>query len=349
MSNDDSSIEKKCDLLFFDQSVLGRLVDGLRESVNFSRKFEEELSRLRITTSSTSVHVQTSAFSLLELVGVNRKVTIPYDSHKKKVDRLLAKVADDPEKMKVEVFNYFQQQVIALPQVQQKFLLKELATKRDMYASSIGKVVITYLIENYVGKSGLEDHLAQSLAVDRVYGYPYPDKLMHTLCCSFLVDIMRNLSEGHDYNQCRGLQCVMANMLIDKDAEKIGKGTNTNPEELKTKVQSILEAINFEPNKDLVDMEVAHFANVGKFDVDRKLKSVLCFTIDDESQTRKRVSMIRACVTFIVEQVKEAKAAGRDIPFDLVYPQLGAIAYVEKSGEIRKIEMVKDLPDVWHL
>jgi hypothetical protein len=337
--------------IFLDQSVIGRLVDGRHDAIDFSKVFQKSLLETDLFRNA-ELYLVHSPFSLIELLGLRRKLIIPFSDHTRALDRKLSKLKGDTEAVKVEVYKYFESKFLEIPEIKQEFLSRVLRNKHDKFSSKFGQLVLKHLETYFVNQRGIESILAQALALDRVYGYPYKNGIAPQIEESFFVDILRNLSMGRDFNQCRGIQRAFAKLIESEEIMKLFDQQNDTPEKRENyqkEISSILDAIEFEQNKDLVDMEVAHYSNVGKFSSDGQLVPVVCFTMDNPVQTKKRAAFMKNAVQFVCNMFRDKFQANENIPFTFIEPQPGAIAYVSAEGVITSIDMISDLDDLFHI
>jgi hypothetical protein len=126
--------------------------------------------------------------------------------------------------------------------------------------------------------------------------------------------------------------------------KEIAESEKIDQASVATNMAALLNDVRFRDGSDLVDLNITHFAAVGMHQ-GGVLKSVLCLTTDDREQTRKRTALVTACTKYVFELVQESHKK-EPLPFPLVFPCPGALAYLNTEGEILDIERVDTIPEI---
>ena len=142
-----------------------------------------------------------------------------------------------------------------------------------------------------------------------------------------LIDTVRAIEFDHSIPQVRALSELWRTFRVIslRNAKKIAVGIT--PEQVKENIQIATEAFSFSARQDLLDMEILHYAVMGKTKK-KKTEPVICVTADPFLKTKIRIEMMKAFIEHAFESFVDA---GR--PMDEFMPSPGKVLFPDVCSD----------------
>ena len=144
--------------------------------------------------------------------------------------------------------------------------------------------------------------ICNRIAVDRMYGYDYPDEIKPLMDSTTIVDIIKGAQVGHNLPQGRGLAKLWKSfgesskqMVIENFNDPKYKSFLTLEETLNN-IDTATECFDFKNRRDFLDLDLIHFATVGRISESDKLEKVYCLTADPRKKAKVRIQMMKSFV-----------------------------------------------------
>lgn len=317
--------------VFYDQGVLGNVIDRGAESVAFVEQFKRDAEARKLDLRLLSASY-VSFFSILELLGVGRGI-LERSEEVKGVALERIRLSKDNKNIKGLVRSAYYEHFSTDPELDLEYLKSIARSMIVGSASQIGKTTLDAIIN--ILEVETTHTFATALAIDRTFAFEFPRSIWQAVQASFLEDVIDFLSRDIHCSPTRGIHKLTQNFLFRKAL---------NSPEGKQKFSHLAPIVmhsKYKSSKDLVDTDLVHFACVGRTFGGHKPSPMLCFTCDPYETIVERVNVYRGGLRRIMQIHNERITNGTAHGTLKVSP--GTIAFLSKRGEILKIRHVKDM------
>lgn len=314
-----------------DQNVLCRLIRKGFE--DFSENFYKSVTDSGVCLPDYELPVTVTPFTIFELLG--RSIPPLTNNDIVAVNGLIA--GDfDPLSIRKKVVAYFTEHFLSKPEFGQKALLAEADVQKRRYVTTQGKGLIEKICQKHLSNKSIHSEIAEHLAIDRSYGFPYTVDHMEVLAPRFHVDIAQCLAQNLNISQFRGMvKCLEHLYQYDSALTVASNLLNVSTRTIKRDLIDRVQSLRLDLQGDAVDAEFIHFAFFG-FSVGTHRKACLCFTMDPPKKVKNRVSLLRIFYGNVKSSLKNSR---RKIPSI----KTGTIVFIDKTGSVAEVVKVSNI------
>lgn len=301
-------------LFYFDTNIIGLLSKTGGDKV--LNKLNDEFARKEIARSGQVIQFIPSPALMLEVIGIE---SIPHPEPPIKIPPKLLKSQDIET-----IFGYLSTEYRKFLEGKQGLSEQQILTRAEDQKKLLTPIGIE-LFGEFAGKHfkpGFINGVHDALVWDYVFKFDYPKAVKLALHVSLSATIMDAIDQKINRSSVR----VVKKMWDEMHGKNLG---NMSPD-----VRSRINAsMKIKSHKDYVDVEMIHYAVVGRH-TEHGHRPVHCFTTDNAGKVRDRIFIFKSVIKFLRDEAEEFENKGLKVRFGKSQCQSGFVHICNSSGEI---------------